>query len=126
PRTCGVRKWHWMGPEFRGWSGRSRRRRTGTSTPLPRDSDETWGVLQKPSDGALPDIEPHVAAAADGTIYVVWQAWQQGHSKIRMGYLRNGKWSNIIPVSEGDRNDWEPAIAAGPDGRAWIVWDRYN
>jgi len=93
---------------------------------MPRDSDETWGTLQKLSDGALPDIEPHVAAAADGTIYVVWQSWQQGHSKIRMRYLRNGKWSNIIPVSEGDRHDWEPAIAAGPGGRAWMEWDRYN
>ncbi|HTM48438.1 MAG TPA: hypothetical protein VL285_07155, partial [Bryobacteraceae bacterium] len=93
---------------------------------MARDSDETWGTLHKLSDGALPDIEPHVAAAADGTIYVVWQSWRQGRSKIRMRYLRNGKWSSIVAVSEGDRNDWEPAVAAGADGRAWVVWDRYN
>src|SRR5262249_20601907 len=85
-----------------------------------------WGALPQLRDGALPDVEPHVAAAADGTIYVVWQAWQQDRSKIQMRYLRNGKWSGVVAVSEGDRNDWEPTVAAGAEGKAWIVWDRYN
>jgi hypothetical protein len=36
--------------------------------------DNEWGPRVRLSKNDLPDIEPHVARAADGTIYVVWQA----------------------------------------------------
>ena len=36
--------------------------------------DDEWGRQHRLTDGPLPDIEPHVARAADGTIYVAWQA----------------------------------------------------
>ena len=91
-----------------------------------RDTEETWGPLQRLSDNPLPDIEPSVANAADGTIYVVWQSFQGRHSSIRMRYLRGGKWSPVVAVSDSAANDWEPAVAVGADNRAWITWDRYN
>jgi hypothetical protein len=93
---------------------------------MPRDTDDVWGQSQRLSDNALPDIEPSVTTAPDGTIYVVWQSFHGRHSSIRLRYLRGGKWSPVIAVSDGAANDWEPAVAAGPDNRAWITWDRYN
>ncbi len=93
---------------------------------MPRDSHERWGGLHRLSDNVLPDVDPHVAAAPDGTIYVVWQSFVGRSSKICLRYFREGRWSDIIAVTEGERNDWEPAVAAGKNGAAWIVWDRYN
>jgi len=93
---------------------------------MSRDTDESWGPLERLSDNASSDIEPSVATAPDGTIYVVWQSFEGAHSGIRMRYLRGGKWSQVIAVSDAGAHDWEPAVAAGPDNRAWITWDRYN
>ena len=93
---------------------------------MPRDSAETWGALRRISDGQQSAIEPHVAAAPDGTIYVVWQSLAGEKSSIHLSYLRGGNWSHPLAVTEGTIHDWEPALAAGSDGRAWIVWDRYQ
>ena len=93
---------------------------------MPRDGDDAWGKLHRLSDDPLPDIEPHVAASSDGTIYVVWQSWSGGHSNVHMRYLDDGDWSPLIAVTDTHTNDWEPAVAAGSDGRAWIAWDRYS
>ena len=88
--------------------------------------DNEWGERQRLSDSPTPDIEPHVARAPDGTIYVVWQALTGRWSQIRMRYLRNGKWSQVVQVTAAEADDWAPAVAAGANGTAWIAWDRYN
>ena len=88
--------------------------------------DNEWGPKQKVSASALPDIEPVVARAPDGTIYIVWQALSGRVSQIRMRYLQAEKWSDILTVTSSEFNDWQPAVAAGADGRVWIAWDRYH
>ena len=88
--------------------------------------DDEWGVQHRLTDNPLPDIEPHVARAPDGTIYVVWQSMAGRHSQIRLKYLRDGRWSETVAVTNSDANDWAPAVAAGQAGKAWIVWDRYR
>src|SRR4051812_31565528 len=60
--------------------------------------DNQWGAREKLSDSALPDIEPHVARAPDGTIYVVWQALEGRYSHVRLSYRKNGKWSPSVAV----------------------------
>ena len=93
---------------------------------MPRDGDDAWGNLYQLSDDPLPDIEPHVAASSEGTIYVVWQSWSGGRSNVRMRYLDDGEWSQLVTVSDTATNDWAPAVAVGSDGLAWIAWDRYT
>lgn len=89
------------------------------------DRTPAWGVPQRLTADVFPDIEPHVARGPDGAIYVVWQALAGATSQIRLKYLKQGKWSETIPVSSSAFNDWQPAVAAGKDGRVWIAWDRY-
>ena len=88
--------------------------------------DDAWGVQHRLTDSPLPDIEPHVARAGDGTVYVVWQALAGRHSQIRLKYLRDGRWSETVAVTNEAANDWSPAVAAGPRGAAWVSWDRYR
>ena len=88
--------------------------------------DDEWGRQHRLTDNPLPDIEPHVARASDGTIYVVWQSLQGRHSQIRLQYLRAGQWSGTFSVTNEASNDWSPAVATAPDGTAWISWDRYR
>lgn len=89
-------------------------------------NDDEWGRQYRLSDGPLPDIEPHVARATDGTIYVVWQTMAGRHAQIRLRYLRDGRWSERVSVTTGASNDWAPSVAAAPDGSAWVSWDRYR
>ena len=88
--------------------------------------DNEWGRKYRLTDNPLPDIEPHVARAPDGTVYVVWQAFAGRYSRIRLKYLAGGEWSETVAVTNTRFNDWGPAVAVGPDNRAWIAWDRYD
>ena len=88
--------------------------------------DDEWGLEHRLTDNPLPDIEPHVARAADGTIYVAWQSMAGRHSQIRLKSLRDGHWSETVAVTNTAENNWAPAVAAAPDGSAWISWDRYK
>ncbi|MCB9386119.1 MAG: hypothetical protein H6509_16025 [Bryobacterales bacterium] len=92
---------------------------------MPWEGD-AWGERVRLSRNPLPDIEPAVARAADGTVYVVWQSMVGRYSQIRLRYLREGRWSEELAVTESPSNNWEPAVATGPDGAAWIAWDRYE
>ena len=89
-------------------------------------SETVWGDRVRLSRNPLPDIEPAVARAPDGTVYVVWQALAGQWSQIKLRYLRDGQWSEELAVTESASNNWDPAVAAGPDGAAWIAWDRYE
>lgn len=88
--------------------------------------DNEWGPKRRLTDNPLPDIEPHVARAPNGTIYVVWQSLNGRYSQIHLKYLRDGKWSETVSVTNTEANNWEPAVGVGPDNRAWIAWDRYD
>ncbi len=88
--------------------------------------DDEWGPQHRLTDNPLPDIEPHVVQAANGTIFVVWQSMSGRYSQIRLKHLRDGRWSETVSVTTTDQNDWTPAVAAGPNGTAWISWDRYR
>ena len=88
--------------------------------------DDEWGRQYRLTDNSLPDIEPHVARSADGTIYLVWQCMAGRNSQIRLKYLRDGRWSETVAVTNLAANDWSPAVAAAPNGSAWISWDRYQ
>ena len=88
--------------------------------------DDEWGREHRLTSNPLPDIEPHVATAGDGTIFVAWQSMAGRHSQIRLKYLQDGRWSETVPVTNTSENNWSPAVAAGPDGSAWIAWDRYK
>ena len=88
--------------------------------------DDEWGRQYRLTDNPLPDIEPHVARSADGTIYVAWQSMAGRNSQIRLKYLREGRWSEAVAVTNSAANDWSPAVAAAPNGSAWISWDRYR
>ena len=88
--------------------------------------DDEWGRQYRLTDNPLPDIEPHVARSADGTIYLVWQSMAGRISQIRLKYLRAGHWSETVAVTNSAANDWSPAVAAAPNGSAWISWDRYR
>ena len=90
------------------------------------DRTPAWGAPQRLTTDSFPDIEPHVARAPDGVIYVVWQALAGKTSQIRMKYLKQGRWSETLRVTSSPFDDWQPAVAAGKDGGVWIAWDRYT
>ncbi len=88
--------------------------------------DDEWGREYRLTDNPLPDIEPHVARAGDGTIYLVWQSMAGRYSQIRLKYLSDGRWSETVAITNTAENDWSPSVAAAPDGTAWVSWDRYK
>jgi hypothetical protein len=83
-----------------------------------------WGRLETISGGG-PDISPRAAVDSAGRLWVVWQSYRAGRSRI-LGRMFNGTWQGETAVSENTRNAWEPALATDSKGRAHFAWDAYD
>ena len=83
-----------------------------------------WGTLETISSGG-PDVSPRAAVDSGGRLWVAWQGYRDGRSRI-LARLFNGSWQSEVAVSENTRNAWEPAIATDSQGRTHFAWDAYD
>lgn len=83
-----------------------------------------WGKLETISSGG-PDLSPRAAVDSGGRLWVVWQGYRDGRSRI-LARMFDGSWQNEAAVSENTRNAWEPAIATDSQGRTHFAWDAYD
>lgn len=92
-----------------------------------RYADGKFGEAINLSKQPDSDVNPAVAAAADGGVWVAWQGVRNGAFRIVERHLtkRDG-WSPERTVSTQTRNCWTPAVAAAADGRLAVAWDTYE
>ncbi len=83
-----------------------------------------WGKLETISSGG-PDLFPKAVVDSSGRLWVVWQAYRAGRSRI-LARMFNGSWQPDMAVSENSRNAWEPAAAADSRGGIHFAWDAYD
>ena len=90
-------------------------------------------VLCVPAAGQLSEVRsvgtemrsddlPDIAAATDGTLWLVWMSHAEGRDEISLRQYREGKWGNLfwVPGTSGDV--WLPQIGLDTEGRPWVVW----
>ena len=80
------------------------------------DSVEAVGTELRSDD--LPDI----AAADDGTLWLVWMSHDARRDEINLRQYRDGTWSNVLLVPSGDGDVWLPQVALDSQNRVWVVW----
>ncbi|MBS1827897.1 MAG: hypothetical protein JST93_21490 [Acidobacteria bacterium] len=84
-----------------------------------------WTKLETISEGG-PDLHPRAVVDAKGQLWVVWQGFREGRSRILARSMAAGKWSDVIAVSGNTANAWYPAIAADAKGGLHFAWDAYD
>ena len=89
-----------------------------------RAQGSKWGKLETISSGG-PDVSPRAAVDSSGRLWVVWQGYRDGRSRI-FARMFDGSWQAEMAVSENTRNAWEPAVAADSKGRVHFAWDAYD
>lgn len=77
------------------------------------------------SEGDSYDDFASATQAPDGTVYVAYAAYYDGHDQIRLHRrFPNGGWSTRtnVPLVRGAADIWMPQLAADAKGRLWVVW----
>ncbi len=77
------------------------------------------------SEGDSYDDFASVAQAKDGTLYVAYAAYYNGHDQVRLHRrLENGRWSTrtMVPLVRGRADIWMPQIAVDNEDRVWVIW----
>lgn len=94
--------------------------------------DGAWSDAIRLTDDSRPDAFHRMAAAPDGTLYLVWAGFRDGpgeglsQSDILLRRFDGDSWGREINLSDSPEDDWEPAVATDASGRAWIAWDAYR
>ena len=71
---------------------------------------KAWSRLDRISPGG-PDLSPRAAVDSTGALWVAWQGFRDGRSRILGRRLSGGQWDAPIEVSANSRNAWEPSVA---------------
>ncbi len=68
------------------------------------------------------DDLPSVAAAPDGSVWMVWLAYADRRDEIAVRRWEGGKWGNMryVPNTSGDV--WLPQAGIDADGHLWVAW----
>jgi hypothetical protein len=77
------------------------------------------------SEGDSYDDFVSVAQSSDGTVYVAYAAYYNGHDQIRLHrQLENGRWSTRtqVPLVQGRADIWMPQLAVDAQDRVWVIW----
>jgi hypothetical protein len=109
----------WTEKRNDNWDLFSRRFDPKTSSFLPEQR-----VTQEPG----PESDAVLATAADGTVWMAWQAWALGQADILLAPLDgNGKPAGApLKLSDTPANEWAPSIAADTSGRIHVAFDSYQ
>lgn len=72
------------------------------------------------ADGPLHEY-PHLAAAADGTLWITWMALEGGEEVVWLRPFRDGAFGEPVEVARGSMA-YRPRVATGPGGAVWVTW----
>ena len=72
------------------------------------------------------DFQLSADLGSDGTLWLAWQSFRNSNADVFAKRLRNGKWSDDIPVANQAANEWEPHVSVDAAGNAWIGYDSYE
>ena len=112
PRRLAPRRGHRRRRERRRRLDRETRRQLGPLQPPLRPQDQRRSrPEQRITDQPGTDTDAVLATAADGTVWMAWQAWTGGQADILLAPLDgNGKLgAPPIKVSDTPANEWAPA-----------------
>lgn len=90
-----------------------------------RLQNNRWGALEPISSGG-PDLFPVSALDTTGNLWVAWQGFRDGRSRILSRRFDGKAWGPENIVSENISDAWMPAIAAGLNGAMHFAWDAYD
>jgi hypothetical protein len=88
---------------------------------LSRLRDNRWGAPEAISSGG-PDLFPTAALDSNGKLWVVWQGFREGRSRILSRRLDGAE--TVVSQNTGDA--WMPSITAGANGSMHFAWDAYD
>lgn len=88
-----------------------------------------FGSIVALTGGSLPNRNPELARAADGSLFVVWERWvargERGSFDIAFAPLHGTTLGEPRIVAEGVGSELDPVVAATADGLA-IAWSSYR
>lgn len=92
-------------------------------------SNGSWGRAEKVSGDGSSTFH-RAASSADGSVFVVWQAFhgagKESQSDIFGRRWNSQGWGAVTRLSDSPANDWEPFVAGGQGGDAFVAWDGYE
>ena len=88
-----------------------------------KDSRPKLGPVQWVGESPRGDWAPDLAVAPDGSVYVVWDAYDGESQNVYLRRLRDGQWSDVVTVAGSPAFEGRAQVAAGPDGRVWLAWE---
>lgn len=85
-----------------------------------------WSAPVRLTTEAGPDIYAAATSAGDD-IWVAWQSFRGGISRILLGRLRadGAGLESVVEVTDGTANCWRPALAADGQGNLAVAYDTY-
>ena len=87
---------------------------------------ESWAPVERLTSGAQPDTQHRLAAATDGSLHLVWQAYRGGVARVHhRSHSPTDGWSPEQQVSGAGGNCWEPVVSATQEG-VFVAWDQYG
>lgn len=91
-----------------------------------KPGEEKLGEPLRVGDGPFGDLQPALAAAPDGSIWLAWTQWRGRDFEVlaRRFDPKTRALGPVVDVSDdpiGD--DFHPSLAVGGDGRVWLAWD---
>ncbi len=90
-----------------------------------RRQNDRWGALDPVSSGG-PDLFPAAAIDTSGNLWIAWQGFRDGRSRILTRRFDGKSWGPETAVSENTSDAWMPSIAAGANGLVHYAWDAYD
>ena len=83
---------------------------------------------QRVTAEAGPDSDAVLATAADGTVWMAWQAWTGGQADIVLAPLNADATlaAGPVKISDTPANEWAPSIATDRSGRVHVAFDSYQ
>jgi hypothetical protein len=86
---------------------------------------DRWSAPE-PISGGGPDLFPCAAIDSAGHLWVAWQGFRDGRSRILSRRFDGKSWGPETAVSDNTGDAWMPAIASGPNGSMHFAWDAYD
>jgi hypothetical protein len=90
-----------------------------------RMQNNRWGAPEPVSNGG-PDLFPAADLDTAGNLWVAWQGFRGGRSRILSRRFDGKTWGPESAVSENTSDAWIPSIAHGPNGAMHFAWDAYD
>ena len=93
------------------------------SLPGPSAGSEAGTTISVGHESRQDDM-PSIAAAPDGSLWVVWLSFDGQRDDVAIRHFRDGIWQNLhwVPGTSGD--SWLPQIGVDSANRVWVVWSQ--